>query len=111
MPILGATVDNFSPAMQFHDGSFVVVKNISLSYMMPGKLLKRASIKNLEFNVQVLNPFIWGDIVKMGLNPDDDTNWDGPTSLPNSNSSAPLGGTNNNTILPQSIVFGVRLAL
>jgi TonB-dependent starch-binding outer membrane protein SusC len=112
MPILGATVDNFTPAMQFHDGSFVVVRNISLTYQMPSKLLKRASIKNLEFNVQVLNPFIWGgDVVKWGLNPDDDTNWDGPASLPNSNNTAPLGGTNNNTIMPQSIVFGVRLGL
>ena len=112
MPILGATVDNFTPAMQFHDGTFFIVKNISLTYQMPANLLKRAGIKNLEFNVQVLNPFIFGsDIVKWGLNPDDDTNWDGPASLPNSNSTAPLGGTNNNTIMPQSLVFGVRLGL
>ncbi|HEX6181429.1 MAG TPA: hypothetical protein VFZ47_09290, partial [Chitinophagaceae bacterium] len=112
MPIMGATVDNFTPAMQFHDGTFFIVKNISLTYQMPSNLLKRASIRNLEFNVQVLNPFIFGsDIVKWGLNPDDDTNWDGPASLPNSNNTAPLGGTNNNTIMPQSIVFGVRLGL
>jgi hypothetical protein len=51
-----------------------------------------------------LNPFMFGgDIVKMGLNPDDDTEWDRASSNTN-----PLGGTNNNTILPQSIVFGVR---
>jgi hypothetical protein len=44
----------------------------------------------------------------MGLNPDDETNW-ASQSLPNSNTTAPLGGTNNNTIQPQSIVFGLRI--
>lgn len=112
IPITGAQVDNFTPAMQFNDGSFVVVRNISLTYEMPARLIRRATIKNMQFNVQVLNPFIFGgEVVKWGLNPDDDTNWDGPTSLPNSNSTAPLGGTNNNTVLPQSIVFGVRVGL
>jgi TonB-linked SusC/RagA family outer membrane protein len=109
LPILVAQVDNYTPAMQFNDGSFVIVRNISLTYELPEKLISRASIKNLQLNVQVLNPFIFGgDIVKWGLNPDDDTNWDS-ASLPNSNNTAPLGGTNNNTILPQSIVFGLRL--
>ena len=109
LPILVAQVDNYTPAMQFNDGSFVIVRNISLTYELPEKLISRASIRNLQLNVQVLNPFIFGgDIVKWGLNPDDDTNWDS-ASLPNSNNTAPLGGTNNNTILPQSIVFGLRL--
>lgn len=108
----GAQVDNFTPAMQFNDGSFVVVRNISLTYDMPSTLIKRASIKSLSFNVQVLNPFMFGgEVVKWGINPDDDTNWDGPASTPNSNTTAPLGGTNNNTILPQSLVFGVRIGL
>ena len=109
MPIMGATVDNFTPAMQYHSGTFFVVRNISLIYDVPFKLLEKASIKNLQLNVQVLNPFIFGgDIVKMGLNPDDETNW-ASQSLPNSNTTAPLGGTNNNTIQPQSIVFGLRI--
>jgi len=51
-----------------------------------------------------LNPFMFGPgVVKWGINPDDDTNW----SIASSNTS-PLGGTNNNTILPQSFVFGIR---
>jgi len=112
LPITGAQVDNFTPAMQFNDGSFVVVRNISLTYEMPQNLLRRFTIKNMQLNVQVLNPFIFGgEVVKWGINPDDDTNWDGPTSQPNSNSTSPLGGTNNNTILPQSIAFGVRVGL
>ncbi|MES2775970.1 MAG: TonB-dependent receptor [Bacteroidota bacterium] len=109
--ISGAAVDNFTPAMQFNDGSFVAVRNISLTYDMPAKLLKRASIKNLQLNVQVLNPFMFGgDLVKAGINPDDETNW-AAQSQPNSNATSPLGGVNNNTILMQSIVFGLRLGL
>lgn len=111
MPSSGATIDNFTPAMQFNSGSFVVVRNISLTYNVAEKLLNKASIKNMQLNVQVLNPFIFGgDIVKLGLNPDDDTNWDA-ASQANSNSTSPLGGANNNTILQQSVVFGVRIGL
>jgi len=103
MPNFG-NVENITAAMQYHDGSFAAVRNISLSYDVPTAWLQRVSIKDLSLNVQVLNPFIFGgDIVDLGLNPDDETNWDRASSNTN-----PLGGTNNNTILPQSIVFGVR---
>ena len=96
--------------MQYNDGSFITVRNISLSYDMPSRIIRKANIKNLQLNVQVLNPFIFGgEIKKWGINPDDDTNWDAQSS--SGNTAAPLGGTNNNTILPQSIVFGLRLGL
>lgn len=111
MPISGAQVENFTPAMQYNNGTFYVVRNISLTYDLPKQLLRRASINGLQLNFQVLNPFIFGgDIVKMGLNPDDETNWSSQ-SQPNSNATSPLGGTNNNAILAQSVVFGVRLGL
>ena len=111
LPSTGSTAENYTPAQQFNDGSFVAVRNISLIWDVPGKIIKRASIKNLQLNVQVLNPFLFGgEVVKWGLNPDDETNWDA-ASQANSNSTSPLGGTNNNTILPQSIVFGLRLGL
>jgi TonB-linked SusC/RagA family outer membrane protein len=104
----GAQVDNFTPAMQFNDGSFVTIRNISLTYDMPASWLKRITVKSLQLNAQVLNPFIFGgEVVKWGINPDDDTNWES-ASQANSNSTAPLGGTNNNTILPQSFVLGLR---
>ena len=97
--------------MQYSNGSFVVVRNISLTYDLAAKLISRAKIKNFQVNVQVLNPFIFGgDVVKMGLNPDDETNW-AAQSLPASFNTAPLGGVNNNTILPQSIVFGIKVGL
>jgi TonB-linked SusC/RagA family outer membrane protein len=103
MPNFG-DVENITAAMQYNDGSFAVVRNISLTYTVPDAFLQRISVKDLSLNVQVLNPFIFGgEVVKWGLNPDDDTNWDRASSNTN-----PLGGTNNNTILPQSIVFGIR---
>lgn len=109
VPIMGATVDNFTPGMQYNDGSFFVVRNISLTWDVPNNWLKRLQIKNAQLNVQIVNPFMFGgDIVKWGLNPDDETNW-ASESQPNSNATSPLGGQNNNTFLPQSFVFGVRV--
>ena len=105
MPNLGS-VENFTSALQFNDGSFWVVKNISLSYTFQKKMVKKIGVNDLVLNFQVLNPFMFGgDLVKWGINPDDDTNW----ALTSTN-TGPLGGTNNNTILPQSFVFGVRAA-
>ncbi|MGC4231881.1 MAG: hypothetical protein QM594_02635 [Niabella sp.] len=58
-------------------------------------------------NFQVLNPFIFGkDVLRAGINPDDETNW----SIASGNGN-PLGGMNNNTILPQSFVLGVKVGL
>jgi TonB-dependent starch-binding outer membrane protein SusC len=110
--ILGATgFTNIASSMQYFDGSFIAVRNISLTYDLPARLLSRASIKALQLNVQVLNPFIFGgDVVKMGINPDDETNWSAE-SQPGTFNTNPLGGVNNNTIMPQSFVFGLRLAL
>jgi hypothetical protein len=99
---------NVTAAMQYNDGSFAVVRNISLTYDVPAKVIGRAKMKSLQFNVQVLNPFIFGgDIVKWGINPDDETNWTSESSA-NSFTTSPLGGMNNNTVLPRSIVFGLR---
>ncbi|HEY6503057.1 MAG TPA: TonB-dependent receptor [Chitinophagaceae bacterium] len=99
-----ANITNISEAMQYNDGSFGVVKNISLSYTMPKKWINKISANDVTLNVQVINPFMFGPgVTKWGLNPDDDTNW----SIRSTNTN-PLGGTNNNTILPQSFVFGIR---
>lgn len=107
MPNAG-NVENITAAMQYNDGSFAAVRNISLSYALPRKWLDKLHIKDLVLNAQVINPFIFGPsrgVLKMGINPDDETNW----SIASSNTN-PLGGTNNNTILPQSFVFGLRAA-
>jgi hypothetical protein len=66
-------------------------------------------MKNAQLNVQILNPFIFGgDMIKMGINPDDETNW-ASESQPNTFVTSPLGGQNNNTFLPQSFVFALRV--
>ena len=104
MPNLSSSVANFTSAMQYNDGSFWVIRNISLSYSVPKSLTRRISVNDVVVNFQVLNPFMFGkQVVRWGLNPDDETNWDRVSSNTN-----PLGGTNNNTILPQSFVFGIR---
>lgn len=112
LPVLGATgITNITAAKQYNDGSFAVVRNISLTYDLPVKLISRAKIKNVQLNVQVLNPFLFGgDVVKMGINPDDETNWS-DQSQPDSFTTNPSGGMNNNTILPRSWVFGLRVGL
>lgn len=104
MPNSASGLTNNTSAMQYNDGSFGAVRNISLSYNFPKNLINKIMVKDLVLNFQVINPFIFGPgVVKWGLNPDDDTNW----SIASSNTN-PLGGTNNNTILPQSFVFGIR---
>ncbi|MEO6548987.1 MAG: TonB-dependent receptor [Ferruginibacter sp.] len=107
---LGATgITNVASAMQYFDGSFVAVRNISLSYDLPSKWLTRIKANNFQLNVQVLNPFIFGrDVVKFGINPDDETNWSSESQAGSFNTN-PLGGVNNNTILPQSFVLSLKL--
>ncbi len=103
MPNSG-NVENITAAMQYNDGSFAAVRNISLSYTFPKNLIQKIMVKDLVLNFQVLNPFIFGPgVVRWGINPDDDTNW----SIASTNTN-PLGGTNNNTILQQSFVFSLR---
>ncbi len=103
MPNSGS-VENFNTAMLYHDGSYIAVRNISLTYTFPSNLLKPVNMSRLSVFGQVINPFMFGgDIVQMGLNPEDNTNWDVASS-----NGSPLGGMNNNTILPQSFVFGIR---
>ena len=103
MPNSGS-VTNTTAAMQYNDGSFGVVRNVSLSYTVARKVLQKMKLNNLVLNVQVLNPWMFGPgVVKWGINPEDNTNWNVASSNTN-----PLGGTNNNTILPQSFVFGLR---
>lgn len=101
---LAGNRDNITPAMQFHNGSFVSVRNISLTYDLPKLWLEKQFVKGIQLNAQVMNPFIFGkDAVKLGFNPDDDTNWERASGDGN-----PLGGSNNNTILPQSYVLSIR---
>ena len=91
----------------YNDGSFVVVRNISLSYDFPETLLDRVKVSSLQVYAQVLNPFIFGgDVVKAGINPDDNVNWFETNSV-----GDPKGGENNNKVIVRSLGFGVRVGL
>lgn len=103
MPNFG-NVENITAAMQYHSGSFVSVRHITLAYYLPKQMLEKIGVNDVQISLQAINPFIFGgEIVKMGINPDDDTDWERASSNTN-----PLGGMNNNTILPQSYVLGIR---
>jgi TonB-linked SusC/RagA family outer membrane protein len=51
-----AAGDAYRSSMNYQDGSFIKIRNITLSYMMPGSLLGRMKMKNLRIYGQVLNP-------------------------------------------------------
>jgi TonB-linked SusC/RagA family outer membrane protein len=94
-------------ATYVNNGSFFIVRNISLSYDFPKLLLNRIKVSNLQVYGQVLNPFIFGgEVVKAGINPDDNNKWNDINTV-----GDPVGGTNNNTIITRSWVFGVRISL
>jgi hypothetical protein len=99
------SVTAVNQAMYINDGSFVTVRNIGLSYNVPTKILDKFQIKNFQVYTQVLNPFIFGgEVVKAGLNPDDTNGWTSVNSV-----GDPTGGSNNNTMMVKSMVFGLRV--
>ncbi len=94
-------------AMFINNGSFVSLRNISLSYNIPSNLIDKYKIKSFQVYGQILNPWIGGsDVVKAGINPDDTNGWTSVNSV-----GDPTGGTNNNTMVIRSFVLGVRIGL
>jgi TonB-dependent starch-binding outer membrane protein SusC len=99
------SVTAVNQAKYINDGSFVAVRNISLAYNFPTKILSRISIRNLQLYTQVLNPFLFGGaVVKAGINPDDTNGWTSVNSV-----GDPTGGANNNTMIIRSMVLGLRV--
>jgi hypothetical protein len=94
-------------ATYINDGSFVSVRNISLTYNLEPRLVEKLKMKKLQVYCQILNPFLFGGaVVKAGLNPDDTNGWNSVNSV-----GDPTGGANNNTMILKSWVFGVRVSL
>jgi TonB-linked SusC/RagA family outer membrane protein len=97
------TFNNHQEVMNYAKGDMVAVRNISLSYTVGSDLLKKYNLSNVQLYAQVLNPFLFGgDLVKVGINPDDITGWD-------TKSGAQMGGQTNNTALIRSYVIGLRV--
>lgn len=103
-PTTASTNQDVTRASFINDGSFFIVRNISLGYKIPQKFLQKVNISSLQVYAQVLNPFIFGgEVVKAGLNPDDTNGWTSVNSI-----GDPTGGTNNNTMMVTNFVMGLR---
>jgi TonB-linked SusC/RagA family outer membrane protein len=64
-----AAGDPYKSAMNYQDGSFIKIRNITLSYMMPGNILSKLKMKNCRIYGQVLNPGLIYSKIKY-LDPD-----------------------------------------
>jgi hypothetical protein len=91
----------------YTDGTIVSLRNISLAYTLPERLLKRRNISRAQIYAQVLNPFLWGgEAVQLGINTDDLNGWRQRTQSVTSDGG---GGQTNNTMMIRSFVVGLRL--
>lgn len=64
-----AAGDAFNSAMNYQDGSFIKIRNITLSYLMPKSVMSRLKMKNCRLYGQVLNPGLIYSKIKY-LDPD-----------------------------------------
>ncbi len=53
----GEAADTYSSSMNYQDGSFIKVRNISLGYNFTPKQLKKVGLNSLKVYVQAMNPF------------------------------------------------------
>ncbi len=53
----GEAADTYSSSMNYQDGSYIKMRNISLGYNFPQKLLKSTGLSSLKLYVQAMNPF------------------------------------------------------
>jgi TonB-linked SusC/RagA family outer membrane protein len=52
----GENGDTYKSSMNYSDGSFIKLRNISLGYSLPQKLLSKSGVSSLKVYVQCLNP-------------------------------------------------------
>ena len=48
--------DTYSGSMGYQDGSFLKLRNVSLGYTFPSRMLRTTGLSNLRLNVQCMNP-------------------------------------------------------
>ncbi len=53
----GEAADTYNSAMNYQDGSYIKVRNISLGYNFTPKQLRGVGVSNLKLYVQAMNPF------------------------------------------------------
>lgn len=54
----GEAADTYSSSMNYQDGSFIKMRNISLGYYLPSKICRQLGINNMKVYGQVMNPFM-----------------------------------------------------
>lgn len=54
----GESADTYSSSMNYQDGSFIKMRNISLGYNFTPKQLKKTGLSTLKIYAQCMNPFI-----------------------------------------------------
>jgi TonB-linked SusC/RagA family outer membrane protein len=64
-----AAGDAFRSSMNYQDGSFIKIRNVTLSYMMPKSFMSRLKMRNLRVYGQVMNPGLIYSKIKW-LDPD-----------------------------------------
>jgi hypothetical protein len=82
---------NGTSSLNYFDGSYIKVRNITLGYTLPKKLVKQVRIQNARVYATVSNPFIWA---KDSYLKDYDLE---------------KGGDDDNAPLTKQFVFGVNL--
>lgn len=87
------------PSSRYLDnGSFLRINNITLSYILPGKISSALTLNSLRVYASANNAFVFTK--NLSFNPD----------VSNSGNSLNPGIDNNNYPLPRSIVFGLNVA-
>lgn len=76
-PLLGAASVNYLSTLNYYDGSFVRVKNISLGYSLPPALLQKAFMAKFRIYGSVQNPFLFTDFP--GTDPEGATGFNNPS--------------------------------
>ncbi|WP_276481385.1 SusC/RagA family TonB-linked outer membrane protein [Paraflavitalea pollutisoli] len=76
-PLLGTAGLNYLSTLNYYDGSFVRVKNISLGYSLPQPMLRKAFMEKLRIYASVQNPFLFTKFP--GTDPEGATGFDEPS--------------------------------
>jgi len=53
----GEAADTYTESMNYQDGSFIKMRNMSLGYYLPSKICRQLGINSLKVYGQVMNPF------------------------------------------------------
>lgn len=91
----GESADTYASSMNYQDGSFIKVRNISLGYNFTPKQLKKTGLSTLKIYAQVMNPF----------NIYTACDWLDTDLLSYANNTTTFGST----ITTRSLVFGLNI--